>query len=221
MGTRCTAAPEKPDHLQARLGSARTLGAGGWGLVAGKSRAPNPEPQTANPKSQIPNPVVYRDSSMARRAARELLNLILGDEPASQLQLIRRRRVIDAEHGVARAHVALRVAVAVDAPFHLQRLLLPHERHAIDLSVAGRAADALVQMDAVVEVHEIGQVVHARPLDRLIRSKALAHRLEKRAGGKDLRVAVHARSGRWDPGEGRLLDRRVAVAAVDPVDGDV
>src|SRR5207249_9876499 len=66
-----------------------------------------------------------------------------------------------------------------------------------------------------------GQVVDARPLARLIRSKALAHRLEKRAGGKDLRVAVHARSGRRDPGEGRILDRRVAVAAVDAVAGDV
>src|SRR5207244_1022074 len=65
------------------------------------------------------------------------------------------------------------------------------------------------------------QVVHARPLDRLIRSKALAHQLEKRAGGKDLRVAVHAGSGRWDAGEGRILDRRVAVAAVDAVAGDV
>src|SRR5438093_337080 len=192
MEIRCTAAPETRDRRRVRRGFARTLGIrdSGFGIWATSgiwaTFGIRGTPEAPNPESQIPNPVVYRDSSMTRRAARELLNPILGDEPASQLQLIRRRRVIDDEHGVARAHVALGVAMAVDAPFHLQRLLLPHERHAIDLSVAGRAADALVQMDAVVEVHEIGQVVHARPRDRLIRSKALAHQLEKRAGGKDL-----------------------------------
>src|SRR2546427_368644 len=139
MGTRCTAAPETPDRRRVHPTCARTLGIRdlGFGIRASfgirrtspESRAPSPEPRVPNPESQIPNPVVCRSSSMTRRAARELLNLLLGDEPAPQL--------------------------------------------------------------------------------------------EKRAGGKDLRVAVHARSGRGDPGEGRILDRRVAVAAVDAVAGDV
>src|SRR5262249_5004902 len=41
------------------------------------------------------------------------------------------------------------------------------------------------------------------------------------AVGEDLRVAVHARLGRRDAGKRRVLDRRVAVAAVDAVTRDV
>src|SRR5262249_54788364 len=48
-----------------------------------------------------------------------------------------------------------------------------------------------------------------------------AHRLEKRAVGEDLRVAVHAGLGRRNAGEGGFLDRGMAVAAVDAVAGDV
>src|SRR5205823_4195482 len=44
---------------------------------------------------------------------------------------------------------------------------------------------------------------------------------EKRAGREDLRVAVHAGLRRGNPCEGRPFDRRMAVAAVDTVAGDV
>ena len=37
------------------------------------------------------------------------------------------------------------------------------QRHLVDAAVAGRAADALGDVDAVVEVDEVGQVVDARP----------------------------------------------------------
>src|SRR5262249_48865953 len=57
----------------------------------------------------------------------------------------------------------------------------------------------------------------ARPLDGLPGSEALAHRLEKRAVRKDLRMAVHARLGGRNAREGGILDRRVAIAAVDAV----
>src|SRR5262249_20760329 len=99
--------------------------------------------------------------------------------------------------------------------------LLPHERHAVDLSVARRAADAFVYVDAVVEVDEVRQIMDTRPLNRPSRAEALAHRLEKRAVREDLRVAVHAGLGRRNAGERRVLDRRVAVAAVDAVARDV
>jgi len=64
--------------------------------------------------------------------------------------------------------------MTVETPFHLQRLLLPHERHAINLAVAGRAADALVHVNAVVEVDEVRQIVDARPLNRFAAAEALA-----------------------------------------------
>src|SRR5713101_5521421 len=142
----------------------------------------------ANPKSLIPNPYAVLCSSMARRTARELLNLVLGDQPPAELNLIGRLDVVDAEHRAARTHVAFGAAVAVEAPLHLQRLLLPHERHAVHLAVAGRAADALVHVDAVVEVDEVRQIVHARPLNRAARSEAVAHGIQQRAVREDLRV---------------------------------
>src|SRR5215213_9273697 len=75
-------------------------------------------------------------SSMARRTARELLNLVLGDQASAELELIGRRSVVDTEHRFTRPHIAVRIAMAVEAPFHLQRVFLPHQRHAIDLAVA-------------------------------------------------------------------------------------
>src|SRR5262249_44541394 len=82
-------------------------------------------------------------SPMTRRAARAALNLVLRAQPSSELALIRRRDVVHAEHRGPRPHVALRIAMAVDAPLHLQRFLLPHQGHPVDLSVAGRASNAL------------------------------------------------------------------------------
>src|SRR5688500_12036525 len=158
---------------------------------------------------------------MTRGAARELLDLIFRDEPASELHLICRRLIIDAEHVLPRADKALRIAVALEAPFHLQRALLPHERHPIDLPVTGGAPDALVHMDAVIEEHEVWEIVDARPTNRCVSGEAGANRLQVRAIGEDLRVAVHARLGRRDPGETGLFDRRVAIAAVDTVAGHV
>ena len=132
-------------------------------------------------------------------------------------RLRHRRPVAHREDLAARPDVFLRVAVAVEAPLHLQRVLLQHQRHLVDAPVAGLAADALLHVDAVVEVDEVGQVVHARPLQRLVVAEAGAHRLEDRRVRPDLRVAVHAGLGRRDAGERRRLDRRVAVAAVDAV----
>src|SRR5207253_11147248 len=101
------------------------------------------------------------------------------------------------------------------APVHLQRVLLPGERHAVDAAVARRAAHTLVHVDAVIEVDEFRKVVHPRPRERPAGLEALAHGLEHRALGPDLRMAVHAGLGRRDPGEGRGFDRGVAVTAIE------
>ena len=55
----------------------------------------------------------------------------------------------------ARPQVFFGRPVAVEAPLHLERLRLIHEGHLVDRAVAGRAADALLHMDLVVEVDEI------------------------------------------------------------------
>ena len=58
-------------------------------------------------------------------------------------------------------------------------------------------------------------------MNRSAGPEAVAHRLEERAVREDLRMAVHARLGRRDARKRRILDRGVAVPAVDAVAGDV
>lgn len=87
--------------------------------------------------------------------------------------------------------------------------------------MTGRAADAFVHVNAVIEIDEVGKIVNSSPLDRLAGPPAFADRLEIRAVSPDLRMAVHTGLGRRDPGIAELLDGSVAVAAVDAVISDV
>jgi hypothetical protein len=96
--------------------------------------------------------------------------------------------------------------MTVDAPRHLQGLLLPDERHAIDLTMAGRASDALVHVDAVIEVREVRKVVHARPRDRTSASEARTNRFQERARRENLRMAIHAGLRGRNARERRFLD---------------
>ena len=82
--------------------------------------------------------------------------------------------------------------MASQAPFHLQTFLLVHDRHLIDRAVAGIAANALGDVNAVIEIDEVGELVDSRPLQRFAGAVAGADRLEQLGVGPDLRVAVHA-----------------------------
>src|SRR6185503_787146 len=161
--------------------------------------------------------VLMSGSSMTRRAVGAGPDLVRGHEPGTQRRLILRWSISHREDLFARANVVLGIAVTVDTPFHLERVLLPHERHLIDAPMAGLAAHPLLHVDAVIEVHEVRQVVDADPLHRLVFAEAGAHRLEDRRRLPDLRVAVHARLRGRDPGEGRGLNRCVAIPAVNPI----
>src|SRR6187431_2979539 len=87
--------------------------------------------------------------------------------------------------------------------------------------MAGLASHALLDVDAVVEIHEIRQVVNAHPVHRAVLTEAGANGFENRRLRPDLRMAVHAGLRRGNPGERRRFYRRVAVPAVDPVVFDV
>ena len=106
-----------------------------------------------------------RFSSVAHAAIGELLgvNLIFGDEFFSERELIGCRPV-QIENFIARADVFFRRAMAVETPFHIQRVRLPGERHLIQLTVTRCAADAVVDMNAVVEKNKIRRVVDAIPV---------------------------------------------------------
>ena len=117
---------------------------------------------------------------------------------------------------LARPDILFGVAVTVEAPLHLQRVLLPGERHLVHSAMATLAADALVDVNAVIEIDEIRQIVDARPPDRFAGAETGAHRFQRRAGDPDLRVAVHAGLGGRNVGEAGSLHRGVAIAAIDP-----
>jgi len=129
--------------------------------------------------------------------------------------------VFHVEDLIARAEVLLRSTMASEAPFHLQRFLLVHQRHLIDRAVARVAADTLGHVNAVVKENEVGERVDARPLQRFARAIAGADGLKQLGVRPDLRMAVHTGLRRRNPGETGGFDRCMAVAAVDAESGDV
>src|SRR5438105_3998856 len=161
---------------------------------------------------------------MAHVAAGQLLAVhdpVLGDEAPPERLLVLARPPVELEDVLARPHEALGRLVTAEAPLHVERVRAPEERHLVDAPVTRDAADALVHVDRVVEVREARQVVDAVPADRPAAAVAFAHGLEHRRLRPDLLVAVHADLRRRHAGEGRRLDRRVAVAAIDAEPADV
>src|SRR5581483_3037311 len=143
--------------------------------------------------------------------------VLVGETPAVHLHGIAgcRRQIAHVEYLVARPQILAGIAMAAQAPLHLQRLLLVHQRHGVHRAMTGVTANSLGDMDAVIEEDEVRQRVHPRPLQRFARAVAGAHRFEQRGIGPDLRVAVHTRLGGRNPGKTGRLHRGVAVAAID------
>src|SRR5437870_2117555 len=73
----------------------------------------------------------------------------------------------------------------------------------------------------MIEIGEVRHVVHAYPFKRLAALEARAHRLEIRAVGPNLFVAIHADRGRRHSGRRRCLDSCMAITAIDSVIADV
>ncbi len=125
------------------------------------------------------------------------------------------------ENFLFRSHKIFRTPMTLQTPFHLQRRGLRHDRHLIDSPVTGRATDAFVHMNRVIEVSEVGQVVNANPFQRLAALETCAHRFEIRAIRPDLFMAVHADRRRRHSGRCRNLNRCMTVTAIDAVITDV
>jgi len=162
---------------------------------------------------------------MARAATGQhssALNLIIRGELLPFFHLIEIFwRPLHVEHLVAGSDEALRLAMTLDAPLHVERRDLICKRHQINSPVTRRAADSFVHVNAVIEINEVGEIVNARPPDRLSCAPALTNRLEVRAIGPDLRVTVHARLSRRNARVSELLDCRMTVTAIDSVIADV
>lgn len=158
---------------------------------------------------------------MACRTTRQRPDVVFFNEFPPEGELIGGRSILHIEHLLARPDEMLGRAMALEAPVHMQGVDTPGERHLIDAAMAGDATDALVHVNAMVEINESRQIMDARPLDRLARAKTLSYRSQCRAVRPDLRVAIHADFCRRNSGERALFYRSVAVAAVDAIISDV
>jgi len=154
---------------------------------------------------------------MACYAVRQTLNLVFLYQPRSKLQLPVRVLVGAVEYLVAGPDKSGRIAMALHAPLHIQRVHFIHQRHLVHSSMTRRAPDTLVHVNAVIEVHKIGQVVDPCPFKRFPREEAGPDRLEHVRIRPDMGVAAHARFSRRKSGERGCLDRSVAIAAVNAV----
>src|SRR6476469_10997188 len=92
-------------------------------------------------------------------------------ELAAQRGAIRRRAPLHVENMLARPQMLGWCAVTFDAPLHVERSDPPREWHLVDSAVARDAAHALRNVNAVIEVDEIRQIVHALPSERLSAAK--------------------------------------------------
>lgn len=156
---------------------------------------------------------------MANRAVGQLifLDVVFLYKALANLKLVGRGFPRHAEHLVRGTQVFLGGLVAFQAPLHVQRGRLVRQGHLVNFTVAGGAAHALGDVDAVIKVDEVGQIVDARPLERLAGLPAVLQRLEHRGVREDLRVAGHARFRGRNACEIALLDRRVAIPAINAI----
>lgn len=158
---------------------------------------------------------------MTSGAVAEPLNLVLLYEPAAKLELVGWRPIVHPENFAAGPHIPFRVTMTIETPNHLQRSLLSHNRHLVNPAVAGGTPNALSDMDAVIEVREVGQIMDARPLKRCAGGRARAERFQRAARRCNLRMAVHAGTRRRDASKCRRFNREMAVSAIDTVSRDM
>src|SRR5262249_15608128 len=109
---------------------------------------------------------------MARGAIGAPFDLVGLDELGADGHLVAGLLPVHGEDLFPRSHLPLGVAVTVETPFHVQAGMLPHQGHLVNWPVAARATDSLLDVNAVIEVDELGQVVYALPAQRAIRLEA-------------------------------------------------
>lgn len=157
---------------------------------------------------------------MTGRATRKVgrrTNLVFYRQLFTDFGLIRWRLPVHIENLIVWPQHVLRIAMAVQAPGHLQRRRLKHQRHLIHLPVARRTPYALGHVNAVIEINIIGQAVYANPVNRLIGAITLSDRLQIACAVKKHGMTVHARFGRWNARRRGKLDARMTVSAINPV----
>lgn len=123
---------------------------------------------------------------------------------------------IEIVNGFEWPDVLLRIAVALQAKCHTQRLGMVNHFHLVDLAVALDATDAAVDVGGVIEIDVVRGGVNSDPWDRITGFIASPHGCQCGTVHLDQTVAAHAGVGWWDVGVCSAVDMGVAVAAVHP-----
>ena len=108
---------------------------------------------------------------MTYRTIRELLrrvNFVRLPQLLSQCALIRRWRRMHRKNLIARSKVGSRIPVALEARVHRPCTGRDHYGQLIHLAMTGDATDALMDMDAVIEINVVRQIMDADPLDGFV-----------------------------------------------------
>ena len=105
--------------------------------------------------------------------------------------------------------------MAVHAPRHGQWSHLPHLCHLIDATVARLTPHALVDMDRVIEVHEVGELRDTLPCNRFVRRDTLSDRSEKHTRHPERCMTRHTLLSRRKSGPRAPIGTGMAVPTVD------
>lgn len=141
---------------------------------------------------------------MTRRTVGDFLrrpDVVFLHEPGAESLLRLIRLPLHGEYLGARPDELRRISMTLQAPFHRQRVFTPHQRHRVDAAMTGHAADALAQVNAVVEVDIAREIVYTHPFQWDIVAEASPDRFEHGAVGIDLGMTIQAGFRRWNPGE--------------------
>jgi len=157
---------------------------------------------------------------MTGRAARKLAHcsdFVFRHKFLPDFFLIHGRFPFHVEDLVFGTHVLGGIAMAIEAPLHIESGRLKQQGHLVYLTVACGAADALVYVNAVIEIDVVSQAMHFHPFDGFIRAIAFADRFEVGGVIEEHGMAIHAGFRGRNAGVGGTFYAGMTVAAIDAI----
>jgi hypothetical protein len=129
------------------------------------------------------------------------VDVVFADQSLTKCTLVWRRIVIHIDDFICGTQKVLRLSKANETPAHVKRLRFGRKRHPIDPAMTAFAGDALIHVDAVVEINVIGQIVNTCPFNGPSGLPAVADRLKERCVFPNLRMTRHTYFGRRHAGK--------------------